>query len=459
VTGGRTKSAYEDPFGLSSHTAGRHFLVQFGWVNASAALRGGNVKRGLNLRSTVDIDLDVAAATIPLIDYASTVIVSVRESGVEVRQFTGSVVRATPIGENLHLHCQTAPSLTERRISEFSHTAVPGVDLIYTLLRDGGVPKDRMQLDGLDELPVEVFEVAVPVSGVVVTEPVTVGSVRLVPAHAGFAAVRHLAGSPLYNQFTTAGTHAVAYTTASRMLDAEAAGVSEIDSALAWLTVRSRYSLALLPDGSSPTWSRDSMLTSPTRGALVAVRGLRTRRSWLRRPGFTLQQPDIDLGDATTSMLRPPLGHHLAVTRRQALLACARAATDTDPISRVTALWEAVEFYVSDTAVPELFTIEERKAIMKQLPKNPDKPKQDRLVQIFGQLNNPPLLARLRHRLAIDGVPITQEELDLLKLLRDVRNDVAHGRTPDPPSDDDLLQGVAIVARMLVYSAHGPGAS
>jgi hypothetical protein len=357
--------------------------VQFGSVDASAALRGGNVHRALNLRPTVEIDLDAAAPTIPLVDYASTVIVSVRESGAEVRQFTGSVVRATPTGEHLHLHCQTGPSLTERRIPEFSHIAVPGVDLIYALLRDGGVPKDRMQLDGLDELPVEVFEVAVPVNGVVVTQPVTVGSVRLVPARAGIAAVRHLADSPLHKQFATASTHAVAYTTASRMLDAEAAGISEIDTALAWLTVRSRYSLALLPDGSSPAWSRDSVLTSPTRGVLVAVRGLRTRRSWLRRPGFTLQQPDIDLGDAMTSILRPSLGHQLAVTRRQALLACTRAATETDPISRVTALWEAIEFYVSDTAVPELFTSAERKAIMKQLPKNLGKLKQDRLTQIL----------------------------------------------------------------------------
>jgi hypothetical protein len=158
-------------------------------------------------------------------------------------------------------------------------------------------------------------------------------------------------------------------------------------------------------------------------------------------------------------MLHPALGRQVSATARQALVACARAANETDPISRITALWEAIEFYVSDTSVPDMFSKEELKRVKKALPKDLEQDKRQRMMNVFGALNNPPLFTRLRRRLAVDAVSITQDELDLLRRLRDVRNDVAHGRPVDPPTIDDITHGVGIVARMLVHSVHNDPSS
>jgi hypothetical protein len=451
---GGVSSSYQDPFGLVDKPVGREFILRFGAVDASQAYRRGRVRSVLNQMPVADVDLDPISPAIPLIDYASTVTVSSQEGDVEAPRFTGFALRAIPEGGHLRVHCETAPGFTERRIAGLSHAHIPATDLVYALCRGAGLRDDKIQIEGLDELPVEIFEVAVPVSGMAVNLPVSVGAVRLVPAPGGMAAVRHLADSTLRKEFTAAATYAICYTTAARMLDAESTGLGEIDTALSWLTVRARYSLAVLPDRSVPAWSRDSILASPMRGPLVAVRGLRSQRSWLRVPTLPLRQGDLDLTETTARMLHPALSGQVSVTTRQALLACARAATETDPISRVTALWEAIECYIGDSSVPNMFTATELREIKEALPKRLGAAKHDRLMQVFGRLNDAPLLARLRYRLASDGVPITEEECSLLKQLREIRNDVVHGRTPDPPADDQLTQGIAIVARMLVHRIH-----
>jgi hypothetical protein len=69
------------------------------------------------------------------------------------------------------------------------------------------------------------------------------------------------------------------------------------------------------------------------------------------------------------------------------------------------------------------------------------------------QLNDPPLMERLRLALEFDGLSLTQGEFAVLRRLRAVRNPAQHGTTPPLPDDDDLIRGWSIIARMLVYRA------
>src|SRR5438105_230214 len=82
--------------------------------------------------------------------------------------------------------------------------------------------------------------------------------------------------------------------------------------------------------------------------------------------GFALSRPEVPSQRRCLSMSQRarfrPLPPDLSLQDRQALLALRRAVTEDDPLGRVSAIWDAIEFYVAGTAVPALFTRDELKA-------------------------------------------------------------------------------------------------
>jgi hypothetical protein len=451
-----SSSPFEDPFGLGQ--IGRQLQVRVGGLDVTASLSSTWFARGIKEHTlgSATLKLDPAAGSSAFLDYVGEVTIDAHLKGMDFRQFTGSVLNAEPSGDRLTLQCGGSPALTERGVEAMSHRC-PAVDVIYCLARSAGLPSDRLQLDGFDTLPVEVFEVTAPVEGVQVATAVRLGPVTFVPALSGHGVVGPHRGSGAAERFLAAGTYAVVYVTAQRLFDAETAGLMDIDAALAWLKVRSCYSSAVLPSGEPLAWSRESRLKSPRRTDVVAVRGLVTSRSWIRVRALVTPKSAVDLTGADSASLRPNLGRSWSTLQRQAWIACARASSDTDPFVRVTALFEALEFYVGGTKVPDFFTKAELKAIKAGIkagfPEGLPAAKRERLFNTFAHLNDPPLLARLRHRVAVDGVPITESEIDLLWKLRTVRNDLAHGTPTDAPSEDSVDRCVGLVARMLVFSA------
>ncbi|WP_411075162.1 hypothetical protein [Streptomyces sp. cmx-4-7] len=378
------------------------------------------------------------------------------QNGSTRRVFTGFVVEANVAGSNIEILCNSFPELKERRISRTATAAVPQIEMLYTLMRGGGLSDEQIKIDGLENLPEEVFEVVTPAAGVVADGVKNIGPVSIlgrddlnldgIPGSADFI-----------GDFQRHETYAMTFATSALMLVAEEKGLLDIDLALSWLTVRSRYSIAPLPDGSTAGWNRENTLISPSRGELVLVRGLRTHRRWLRAPEQPSQLTDLDLGATHSSFVLPRMKQNLPLNMRQAISACARAAQGRDDIDRVTALWEAVEFYVGKTAVPALFSKSERRAIKRSLPKFGDQAKDGRLEMLLGDLNNPPLFVKFRRKIAIEGAPVSQNDIDLLSTLRKVRNDVVHGRSPNRPKTHEVNQGVAVVARILVYSVDSLG--
>ena len=60
-------------------------------------------------------------------------------------------------------------------------------------------------------------------------------------------------------------------------------------------------------------------------------------------------------------------------------------------------------------------------------------------------------MVRLREALRQDNVTYTEEEISLLRKLRNLRNDFVHGRSRELPAEGELRYAKAIVNRMLVY--------
>lgn len=423
--------------------------VYFGDVDVGPAVTSIRTKNAINELASAKFDLDLVVAGGAHIDYLGEVRITAEVKGEEHPLFTGSVIEANPQEGSIKVRCGSGVALQETLVPAIA-SHVPGVEMIYLTLRHVGFPDERMRLDGLDELRVEPFEVIAPLVGVEVHDEVVVGAVRLVSAISGELTIASLElADSLRDRFLGATGYAVAYEAAARTALAEEQGLRSIDVTLGWLTVRARYGLARLPDGSALRFNRTRARTRVERGDSVFVRGMNTSRWWLRAIASNREDVVIDLSE--TDLLSPSLPGPLSMQDQQAILAGLHAAAEADPLGRVTALWEAIEFYVAQTTLPKMFTTAEMKEIKASLPGTLTEGQRRRASDRLAELNSPPLLARLRAALAEDGVSVTAGEMALLQRLRRLRNDAVHGRAVELPRPDELEYATSVVYRMLVH--------
>lgn len=443
-------SADLDPSGYGPPAIGGA-VVLFGDVDVSSALRNANLSNSRGDMARAVLHLRRSAPDLTRVDFTSEVVVA-RGTGRGDRAFTGLVVSAVPEGEDLRVECVSNPALLEPTAGTLQVRTEP-IDAIYAILRTTGIPPERMQLEGLERLPLELFEVAAPVSGLTSTKPIRLGTVSFVTDGSPSRMTRLLDDSELASTFGAAPAHAVTYVAAARTFDAIDAGVRRIDSALALINVRLRFANAIAPDGSAPGWSRHQLKQLVSRQRVVAARGQTSSRTWLQELG----EPEPA---AVQELVASPAANATLNTRHAALRdaygAAARAIVASDPVTKITAISETLEFYASRADVTFDFTKTERKAIRKAAAGFSEQ-KRRRVENLIGTLNQVPFMARFRHQLAADGVPMTPSDLDTLKRLRDHRNELVHGRT-GRANDADIERAVSIVARILTYASHG-GAS
>src|SRR5581483_9991167 len=139
----------------------------------------------------------------------------------------------------------------------------------------------------------------------------------------------------------------------------------------------------------------------------------------------------------------------------QSVQALRRAAVTDDPVQAVTAVWDAIEFYVAGTAGPRTFDEDTIKSLRKTVPRDLPPPLRGRVLNAINRLNQAPLLTRLRAAMTEDGVPSAAEEWKLLQRLRRSRNAIVHGAGYEAAADArDLARAQAFVARLLIYRAH-----
>ncbi|MFE2922518.1 hypothetical protein [Streptomyces goshikiensis] len=437
-----------DAFGLLK--AQRRWAIRFGPVDVSAAFTDGQVNAAINTGNDarVKLDLEHSAAT-P--DYFAGLGVAVEQEGTVIPRFTGTVAAAEPNADGVSVKALGMLSLSETVLNTFTYRGFNGPELIYTLARSGGMREDQLRIEGLDALPRETFEVIVPVSGIIAEKPTGFAGVHFIPPG---TASRILAGLDTsdrkYDGFD-AQAYALALVTTTLALTAEERGIATIDFALAWLTTFLRYGHATLPSGETLHFSRKDSLARLTRQDWVAIRGLRTGRFWLRRPGLLPQPHSVPLTpDGRRFHADVP---RLTLQERLAFLALARAANESDLLARVLALFEAIEFYASGTAVERVFAQVELDAIKASIPTTLKPEQKDRFNDFVANLNSPPLRRQLMKALDVDGVTYTPDEIKMLWQLRKLRNDVVHGKSKEMPKAEDVEYATSIVARMLVYRA------
>ncbi len=238
--------------------------VRFGAIEVGPALKGAHMTSAMNKMPDADLVLDVERTTTPP-DYFGGLAVVVEDGGQRIPRFTGSVVSASPTGDGVSVRALGGISLAESLIGGMTSRGLPNFELVYVLARSGGLRDEQLNIEGLDTLPRETFEVTAPIDGVELDRAVDFAGVRFLPPDVAARVLAALDASEDLRAAFEAPAYALALVTAERTLAAEEQGLMEIDVALAWLTARLRYGLATLPDGLPLAFERSESL-APRRG-------------------------------------------------------------------------------------------------------------------------------------------------------------------------------------------------
>lgn len=368
--------------------------------------------------------------------------------------FTGSVLTAEPrAAAGIRLSAASGIEMTETLMGIVLAEDFRVQDVAYASARAAGFTRERMVILGLDDLPCEPIEIVTPLWGVTTARRVEFGSLALVPVQDGLRALQRFRGTPddVAAAWAEADAFGVVVRDAPTLDDAEESALEAIDVCLAWLAVRVRFGHALLPDQTVSRFDRETARTLPRREGVMAVRGLRTGRRWLRDPRSFARRGtlDINAGDA----LWPPLEMRLATSDRLALLAARQVALTDDLIEAAAGISTALECYIGQISPEPTFTREELDRLRGDLPDWLSSEQAQRAREVLGMANQASFGQRLRAALQQDDVPLTDAEWTALQRVRGVRNRAVHGSEALGVDADAIALATSILSRALVYRA------
>jgi hypothetical protein len=370
--------------------------------------------------------------------------------------YSGWVTAARPVDESIWIESRNGVQLDEKRLGAFAHAGMTDTELVWSMGRLAGFPDDHLHIGGLRRVP-DQFDVVMPVRGVTLEEDLDLGPVTVTADGGQTAGLLGFIkdGEDLKRTFMASGAWAIAQVEADMILEAEWRGTTVIEGVMDRVALEAQYSLAFAPDGTLPLFDRAALFADPTVEPLALVVGSRTRRRWLRTQRDAPYAPPI--ADRRVRLAAPPGGSDRRFD--EALRAWRRAVRAADPIAAVGALWEAIEFYAAGTPMPGLFPKPAKQRLRQTIEAlELTEPQRARIPAMLEAANQAPLLLRLREALRRNRVPFSDEEIEVLRRLRDHRNAFVHGKTREDPDSNDLDLAKAIVNRMLAFRSRSTNA-
>jgi hypothetical protein len=429
------------------------FKLEIGSVSFSC--REGKVVTEINApdAATGVIQADDMMASSP-VDWSSPARVLIGDDVVT----SGQVIEAVADEDgNVRWDVRSALMLSENRMPPMVIQNLAPQEVVYAAAREAGFDRDHMQIHGLDGFESEALWVLAPIRGLEVDKSTRVGVVEFIEGPTGAEMLRRFdppLDPSLIRSFASARAFARVAVVASLIYDAEQKGISLIDTAAAWLSARVRYAWSELPAGHLQPYSRSNTRVEIARRDGVCVVAVDGARRWWRGTELGPSTDTVRLaGDSAWRL--PPMPTVVPEADRDALLAIQRASTERDPIQRVAALWEAMEFYVGKRGTRKLFDDRETSSIVDRAISGLPDSKATRLQRLLEDLlNNASLMTRLRRVLDEDSVPLTDDDVALLRRLRRQRNRVVHGGRA-VPDHRDLDRAIAIISRAIVIRWQG----
>jgi hypothetical protein len=196
-----------------------------------------SIRRGRGLVNDAEFVLDPRVAESDPLDYVGLVKIVAHWNGVAYPRFTGLVENAWAGRNGIQVKCGSAvvPDL-EGVLGVFLHEGVTGAEIMYTISKAAGFRGDQLEISGIDKIVEETVEVLVPIHGIAIGAPITIGPYELVPSsEADWIKTGWSTGKPARHgdpaEVTAAFGHIGAFVrstcTSSTLYDAEQLAVQE----------------------------------------------------------------------------------------------------------------------------------------------------------------------------------------------------------------------------------------
>lgn len=162
-------TSHRDPFGLLDQRTG--LAIKFGFTDVSSALRGGSVTGTMGGRDNATLHLVPDLMPPDPVDYFAPLEIK-RGHDRDRADFVGHAATATLADDGrIKVEAYGASLLTERALGYFEAADVNAAEVTYLIARAAGMSDDQLVIEGLDDLPIETFEVIAPLHGVTTDEP------------------------------------------------------------------------------------------------------------------------------------------------------------------------------------------------------------------------------------------------------------------------------------------------
>lgn len=417
-------------------------VADFSYTQKLNAMTVGTVK----LRSKELLEL-------PPLNYAAEMCLSKSQESGDKLLFRGNITSVVSRFNEIDMDVATGIDLLEETLVQMAVAHIDHRELAWSLARGAGLDEEHIKIPGFQKGPIEPFELLVPIHGIELSKDVSFSEFELTsdPKVVDIAnTISKDKSAEILTEFAQAGLWLRLIVRATTIYDAEIEGIKQIDVFLSRLTSRIQLSLSRLGDYQG-NWNRNRLFGTPMRGDAVLVRGLTTKRRWLRKPFGgnasiidVAKLPDVDF---------PPLAHELPLYLTEAFLAWQRSVHANHPLAAITAIWDAIEFYSSQIKIAADFTKAETKQIRKDavqsLDEKDDK-KRSRVADVLNMLNQASLIMKFGLAMKEDGITLSDEEMNVLKKLRETRNNFVHGKEVTIPTDTEMLLARTVVNRILV---------
>jgi hypothetical protein len=430
--------------------------IRLGWADV-AAYASVKTHRAMGMsEDKATIDVPVEALRLPGVSFAGEVQITATYNGRVHPMFTGLVDTADLDDKGVArieltgLHRDLETSLIGGLVVG---EGTGKVEMIYSLLRQAGLPEARMDL-GWTPGPRETFIVAAPVPALALTKRRQVSDVAFTDV---IPVTMNLSGDRLVAEFEQASCWASTTVEALTLNEAEGGGIVKLSAALDEVRAFACYSYPVL-DGAVRSFKWQRTRARPELSSLTYVGAVASPRRWLRDRVDPSKLETLDLDDLplpTTTELGVKLP-----TKRQLGRALAEWHLSVDAsteAARLAHLWRAMECYaagVNMAAVesPSLFSKDELTAAGDALrsAQTWSTLQAARIEDLVGGLNNPPILTKIRAALKADQIEVVEAEFDSLAATRSMRNGLEHGRSLTGAQYRALDLAVAVANRIIV---------
>lgn len=158
-------------------------ILCFGDVEISENILSCQVHLSTNAPNTVEAKISNETLIRASPNYQSEARVLYSVDGVLYPQFTGFVVAVEPQeSEPMITMASDLQKTREQMLGGLAFGGVSAPEIIWAMIRSTGRDPDKIDIEGYEPGPLEVFEVATALDGIIVEEPTALGEVRLLPS-------------------------------------------------------------------------------------------------------------------------------------------------------------------------------------------------------------------------------------------------------------------------------------